>query len=169
LGLRLIRHSRLQINITKFPGGLLNNNSIQKLWAIVVYKNSDINSRFVIVNKDLEKYPSYLARLKKSMNEQGISSRTKLIFWDNNVITNEFQNIINPTMEDYNPAIQEQLSGEFLQSELIKHNISPIIIEEEVNNTITDVEFEETQESISEHIDEILEEEESVEDEILHN
>lgn len=99
----------------RFNGGICR--SEDRILALVVYKNS-IENKFVIIEADyFANNPSYLARLKKSMNALDISSRTKLICWDRNKIYTEFQEIINPTMEDYSVESQKQLSNEFIISQ----------------------------------------------------
>lgn len=122
-----LRSDRQRIHPYRIPGGIRLNTSPYKLLALVVYKDNPEN-KFVIVNKEFfEANPSYLGKVKKSMNDREISSRTKLLIWTNNEINNQFQSIINPTMEDYSNEVQEQLSKEFIQSELVKYPI-PVYI-----------------------------------------
>jgi hypothetical protein len=109
--------SRQQIYPFMFPGGIFINIQNPKLLVLTVYKDNPDN-RFVIVNKDIDLIgTSYLAKVKKSMNDQDISSRTKLLLWNNNEIHNQFVENLTPNMEDYSTEVQERLSKEFIESQ----------------------------------------------------
>ena len=111
--------SRNHLLYYNFGGGLIKANKMDIL-SLIVTNNS--NEKFVIVNKYFsEVYTSYFTRLKKSIKALKINKKNILI-WEDNQIYKEFMEMINPTMEDYIPSVQEELSKRFLES--MKSNIS---------------------------------------------
>lgn len=112
VGIEYIKANRLVFAINHFYGGITNEHN---LIALLVYKNTDLEDKYVIANENyFENLPTYLTRLKKYMNESNISSRTHLILWSKDRIYSEFQELINPGMNDYSPTIQQSLSNEFI-------------------------------------------------------
>jgi hypothetical protein len=116
-----VRADRLKFNLHYFYGGIL---EVDNLIAILVYKNTDPEDKYVIAREGFfQENPNYLTRLKKYMNESNISSRTHLIMWSQSKMYSEFQELINPGMNDYDPNIQQTLSSEFI---LYQRSLIPI-------------------------------------------
>jgi hypothetical protein len=114
INLNLIRnYDRNKLNEEYFfSGGIIVD---KKIIVLEVYKNSNIEDRYVIIEDEFFKsYPSHLAKLKKYINANGISSRSKMLTWSKDRIYSEFQNLLNPTMKDFDPTIQKELSSKFL-------------------------------------------------------
>lgn len=106
--------SRCTLSYATFPGGLCRKYSNREILVIVVTDKK--GEKYAIASKHFAtQYPTYFNRVKKSLNALGISSRSKLIIWEQSKIDNEFSNVLIPTMDDYNPEVQLQLSKEYLQ------------------------------------------------------
>lgn len=91
---------------------------------VVVYpnnkpvENTDLkNLKIIAYDEFFTRNPSSLARLKKQMNSYGMSSRTGLIFKSSSYIQEQFFiDLLAPTMEDYEPDKQLELTKEFMLS-----------------------------------------------------
>lgn len=113
------RIDRLQKSYYYSNGVLFDN--CNRIIAIVVEKNED---KYIIVEEDFSKiWPTYFSRIKKSSNELGISTRSKLMLWSESKLYSEFQEVINPTMEDYLPENQLILSSEFINAKRVERNL----------------------------------------------
>jgi hypothetical protein len=121
LGLENIRANRLAVEINYFYGGIF---ETEDLIALLAYKDNNPEDKYVIAREGFFiTYPTYLTRLKKYMNDSNISSRTKLLLWPQSRIYSEFQELITPGMNDYNPEIQKALSNEFI---LYQRSLIPV-------------------------------------------
>src|ERR1035437_9227379 len=99
IGFEYIRANRLVVEINHFYGGITNEHN---LIALLVHKNTNLEDKYIIANENyFENNPTSLTRLKKYMNDSNISSRTHLILWSQSKIYSEFQELINPGMNDY--------------------------------------------------------------------
>jgi len=117
-------YPRSQYSYSEIPGGLVKSDG--SLIAVVVVKDGE---KYVIVDEGFSvTFPSAFARLKKSVNDLGISSRTKLLLWNKSRIASTFQEMISPTMTDYMPDKQVELSNRFILSERSKY-LLPVAIE----------------------------------------
>ena len=113
-----------------------------QLVGIVVYKktapkNLSIpelrKNTFILLNKIYFNYNlQELARLKKSMNTYGLSSRTQIIFIDDFLEDKFSQHPLKNTLADYDNEIQKNLSSKFLKSLNIPEVIEEEVIEEEI-------------------------------------
>lgn len=123
-----ITYPRAKLYYNEILGGLVRTSG--NIIAIVVLKN---NVQYVIVNQSFATtYTSAFARLKKSVNDLGISSRTKLLLWDSSLIATTFQEFITPTMIDYIPQKQIELSNKFILNERSKYPLTIDIKDSEV-------------------------------------
>jgi hypothetical protein len=95
----------------RFYGGLcLEGNRL-----IVLIVINPLKEEFCIVEKEFsEQYPSYLAKIKKSINMLGIPSRSRLVLATRDEIFTNFQQTIVPDMNDFMDEAKLVISTEFL-------------------------------------------------------
>lgn len=112
-----IRNSRLQTSYSRGYGIIVRTNNSKDIIALVV--TDSFGEKYVIVNRRyINSYPTYFNRIKKSMKELNISTRNRLLIWENDKINSEFFGDITPKMDDYSPEVQFRLSSEFVESQL---------------------------------------------------
>jgi hypothetical protein len=103
-----------------FPGGIMTEDII----VIAVYKNDNTQDQYIIAQTEFfQNHTTYLTKLKKYINDSGISSRTKLLLWNRGKIYSEFQELLNVEMKDYSTEVQKQLSSEFIIAQRSIQNI----------------------------------------------
>ena len=111
----LIKIRRTYNNFINFFGGNCKNDMSFNLLFLIVTKNSN-GEKYIIINSNYyNNNQSSLARLKKQMNIIGISSRSKLIEMSETQIYSTYQELFNPTMEDYMPEKQLEVSKQFVE------------------------------------------------------
>ena len=113
-----------------FSGGM---HSEENITALVVYKNSSIEDKYVIIQEEFFKVsPSHLAKVKKHINANGISSRSKMLVWNKNRIYSEFQELLSPTLKDYDSTTQISTSNTFLVNQRKLISYKPIVFPDEL-------------------------------------
>jgi len=95
----------------RFNGGLLNQSC--NIIALIVVDNK--GDKYVIVDSVIpEKSNAIFLKIKRSMKELGIDPKKRLILGTKEEIYKQFQERLNPTMEDYSKGEMEKVSIEFI-------------------------------------------------------
>jgi len=107
------RINRLQKSYTYSMGVIFDSNN-SNILAIIVEKDFQ---KYIIVDKKFsENWTTYFKRIKSSAKELGILTKNNLLIWESGRIYSEFQELLEPSMEDYLPENQLKTSSEFIKS-----------------------------------------------------
>ena len=97
----------------RFYGGLVSYITRNNILALIVVDNK--GDKYVIVDSVIpEKSNAIFLKIKRSMKELGIDPKKRLILGTKEEIYKQFQERLNPTMEDYSKGEMEKVSIEFI-------------------------------------------------------